>query len=58
MGFTNPFKVCSASLRELKPELVPFLGKQQDTFVIRMPAGTRLRPEAKVVELETFTPPL
>lgn len=37
---------------------MPFLAKQQDTFVVRMPAGLRLRPEAKVVELDTFAPRL
>lgn len=58
MGFTDSIKACSAFLGELKAKLVLLLGKQQDTFVTRMPGGLRLRAEGKVVELEVFAPPL
>lgn len=57
-SFNSSVKVCSAFLRGLKAKLMPLLGAQQDTFVIRMPAGPSLRPEAKVFELENFIPPL
>jgi len=58
MGFTNSVLACSASLRGLKAKLMPLLGKQQDTFGTRMPAGLRLRAEAEVFESQIFSPPL